>query len=361
MAIQLQQLSGQPRLLMEAGLAPVQGTRFQPTGFPDLGAAVYDAPGADGPPVNMVLVESAQSVANRLESVCWDYAADSPYSAVTGMPYILVALWDSGDTTNSLLEAHRLNSPYIMSDALFAQQFRAAAKLRAQTTRTRGRARRGAENHASDQEQSVEQDGQVGVFNRAALARAIFKYDPNSVLHGVFLEKLDGRARLQRCLSGFIEAQRVKAADSGGVKNDRVAPAPSSLREIGLTVSATEGYGNVPFHRIEYTAESITAYFNLDLAQIRAYGLGENAERFLVTLALWKVRKFLDTGLRLRTACDLDVVGDLEVTRPKDGFAVPTISELEADLPVLIEACAADGLFADPPVTSLTFQRNRRK
>ena len=48
MTIQLEQLTGQPRLLVEARLEPVQGTRFQPTGFPDLGAAVYDAPGENG-------------------------------------------------------------------------------------------------------------------------------------------------------------------------------------------------------------------------------------------------------------------------------------------------------------------------
>ena len=70
-----------------------------------------------------------------------------------------------------------------------------------------------------------------------------------------------------------------------------------------------------------------------------------------------KVRRFLDNGLRLRTACDLDVVGDLEVTRPRDGFTVPSTPELKSDLPVVIAACAAEGLFADPPVTELTFQR----
>ena len=333
MPIQLEQLDGQPRLLMEARLQPAQGTRFQPTGFPDLGTAVYDGINADGGQQRMVLVESAQSVANRLESVCWSDATGSLDPAITGMPYVSVGLWDSGNTTNSLLEAHRLNSPYIISsDSDFAQNFRSEAKLPARNE-------------------------QVGIFNRATLARAAFKYDPGSVLHGVFLEKLDGRARLQRCLSGFIEAEGASVADSGGVKNDRVAPSPSALREIGMSVSAAEGYGNVPFHRTEYTAGRISAYFNLDLAQIRGYGLGDDAERFLVTLALWKVRRFLDTGLRLRTACDLDVAGDLEVTRPKDGFTVPSAPELESDLPALIAACAAGGLFADPPVTELTFQR----
>jgi CRISPR-associated protein Csb1 len=57
-----EQLDSAPRLLMHADLKPVQGDRFQPTGFADLGAAVYERP--DG--TRMLLVESAQSMANRL-------------------------------------------------------------------------------------------------------------------------------------------------------------------------------------------------------------------------------------------------------------------------------------------------------
>ena len=66
------QLNGIPRLLMHANLKPVQGDRFQPTGFADLGAAVYERP--DG--TRMLLVESAQSIANRLEDTC--LAGDGP-------------------------------------------------------------------------------------------------------------------------------------------------------------------------------------------------------------------------------------------------------------------------------------------
>ena len=329
MMIDWSRIDDVPRLLMEADLKPIQGTRFQPTGFPDLGAATYETPDK----VEMVLVESAQSMANRLEAVCWDEASDSPHSALKGMPYVLVTLWDSGDTTNSILEAHRLNSPFIMRDEDFAARLRVEAGLPGRKEKE-----------------------EVGEFNRAALARTVFKYDPGSVLHGVFLEKLLGLARLQRCLSGFIEARNSNVADSGGVKNDRIAPSPASLKQIGLEVGAAQGFGNVPFHRTEYTAQSITAYFNLDLAQIRAYGLAESAEKFLITLALWKVRRFLDIGLRLRTACDLDMCGDLSVTRPK-GFEVPPNSELKSSLPELIDMCKSEGLFADPAVTHLTFEK----
>lgn len=97
-----------PRLLLEVDLQPAQGTRFQPTGFPDLGAATYRL--ADG--TEMLLVESAQSVANRLEAACWDEAEDRLIAPLQGLPYVEVVR-DGKVITNSLLEAHRLNSAYI--------------------------------------------------------------------------------------------------------------------------------------------------------------------------------------------------------------------------------------------------------
>ncbi len=48
-----------PRLKIVAELRPLAGTRFQPTGFPDLGAAIYPSP-VDG--TRLLLLESAQSM-----------------------------------------------------------------------------------------------------------------------------------------------------------------------------------------------------------------------------------------------------------------------------------------------------------
>jgi CRISPR-associated protein Csb1 len=80
----LASLLAHPRLLIEVDLAPIAGTRFQPTGFPDLQAATYQS--ADGK--EMLLVESAQSMANRLEAVCWDEADEKPVAALDGLPYV---------------------------------------------------------------------------------------------------------------------------------------------------------------------------------------------------------------------------------------------------------------------------------
>ena len=120
-----------------------------------------------------------------------------------------------------------------------------------------------------------------GPIDRHVLAETLFEFDCNSLLHGVFLAKKEmagGRLRVARSLSAFIEASEAQVAASGGVKNDTVNPSGDTAR----------GFGNVPFHREEYTAQTITAYFNLDLGQIRGYGLGSESERLLILLALYK-------------------------------------------------------------------------
>ena len=179
------------------------------------------------------------------------------------------------------------------------------------------------------------------------LAAVLLKYDINSLIHGVFLAKSElagGRLRLPRALSAFIEAEGIDVAASGGVKFDQVDPQGDTKK----------GFGHVPFHRDEYTAEKITAYFNVDLAQLRGYGLGTEAENLLVALAMFKIQKFLAEGLRLRTACDLEPVAGVVVKRP-EGFTLPDLKQLKAEIPSLIEAARAS--FADPPVTEVTYKK----
>lgn len=309
----LDSLSGHPRLLLEVPLRPLQGSRFQPTGFPDLGAAEYQL--TDG--TRMVLVESAQSMANRLEAVCWDEAADDWVEPLRGLPYVAVSDEAGKLVTTSVLEAHRLNSPYILESQ--DRNFPDALK----------------------RELGGLEKGRVDL---QLLADVLLKYDVNSLLHGVFLAKKDlagGRLRLPRALSAFIEAREVSLAASGGVKRDDVDPQGDT----------SKGFGHVPFHRDEYTGE-LTAYFNLDLAQLRGFRLGPDVERLLRALALFKIHRLLATGLRLRTACDLETAGELKVKRP-DGFVLPSPQEVEQILPELIEKVA--GRFARPPVTRVTY------
>jgi CRISPR-associated protein Csb1 len=351
MSVSIDGLTNEPRLLLEAALKPVQGDRFQATGFPDLGPATYTLPAG----TEMLLVESAQSMANRLEAVCWDDAETDVAAPLKGLPYVRVDLGEFGETC-SILEFHRLNSPYIWDSEDSGDRASAdfCARVRDAVGVSGRRRRRGSRKAEEDAAASAGGGGShPGPLDMRRLAQAALRYDPNSLLHGLFLEKVDGRLRIPRLLSAFLEARGVRTAESGGVKLDRVFPAGGVPG-----IASQQGYTNVPFSRTEFTADSITAYFNLDLATLRGYGLGEVAERMLVTLSLWKIRRFLDSGLRLRTACDLDCL-NLKVTRP-DGFEVPVSKDLDGAVRDAIAACGQAGLFADPPVTRITWKAPKK-
>lgn len=316
-------LANVPRLLLEAQLKPIQGTRFQPTGFPNLGAATYDGP--DG--TRMLLVESAQSMANRLETVCWDKVTDDWVKPLKGLPVIKVRDKHDRPLTNTVLEAHRTNSPYILE---------------------------GKDTKVLDLLKKELADMEAGPVDIRKLASELLRLDSNALLHGVFLAKSDlagGRLRLPRALSAFIEAEDVREAQSGGVKNDHVNPSGDTAR----------GFGNVPFSRSEFSSPRITAYFNLDLAQIRGYGLGEAVTQLLIAIALFKIRAFLEDGLRLRTACDLEC-GALTVTRPQE-FAVPDRATLQAELPALIDKVATEKHWPAPDerVTTIQWEASARE
>ncbi len=315
------------RVLVEVDLKPVQGSRFQPTGFPDLGAAVFET--KDGA---QLLVESAQSMANRLESVCWDGATAALIPSLQGLSYVRVVDKDGSFRTSSILEAHRLNSPYILDGIAGKDPFLKQLKH---------------EVDAAFESRSID---------RRVLAKLVARYDMSALLHGLFLAKTElagGRLRIERALSGFIEASGVRVAASGGVKNDQLTPSTDK----GSARTAKEGFGNVPFQRDEYTADRIVAFFSLDLSQIRAYGLGPAAERLLVAMGLFKIRALLDGGLRLRTACDLEVdetAGGVRVTRPTS-VSLPALGDLRATLPQLVAECAP--LFAgEAGITTVRFE-----
>lgn len=72
------------RYIYDAELAPVSGSTFQPTGFPDIGAATFTRY-EDGREIDALLVESVQSMANRLEATAWNRAENQPVDAVRGL------------------------------------------------------------------------------------------------------------------------------------------------------------------------------------------------------------------------------------------------------------------------------------
>lgn len=305
----------QHRLVTHIELEPALGGIFQPTGFPDVGAATFRRPAEKGGTVECLLVESAQSMANHLEAVGWDPATEAPVAALAGLPWVRVVAADDGRfLTSSRLEAHRLASAFVKDSTLDGTPMRDVIRERL---------------HLRDDTP----------LDHRAIAAAVFALDPLALVHGVFFAEnakvWPGQPRIARAVTALIEAFDVHPVISGGVKRDSVRHAAS---EGG---GSQEGYGSIPFHRQEFTARSITLHASLDHLQLRSYGLGDDATDLLEAIALWELRTLLDEGLRPRTACHLEV--------SKDDAAIPPAAALEQRIRTGVVACAG-GLGAGGPL-----------
>lgn len=300
-------------------LRAVPSDRFQPTGFPDLGAAKFEKPVGNSEWVDAILVESAQSMANRFEAVGWSEALQEPVSTLKGLPWIKVVAEDDGRyLTSSRTEAHRLASAFVKESM-----------------------------NAEGEDMVTSLGGLLELADDTPLAAnriaaAIFALDPLCLIHGVFFAdaKWPGQPKVARALTGFIEAVDVREAYSGGVKRDAVRHA------IGDGDSGSrEGYGSVPYHRTEYTARSITLYVSIDIGQIEAYGLSPEATDLLLAVARWEVRTLLDSGLRLRTACEFEPLHDDETIELADS------ETLASEIRALVDRGIPElGDTAEPPM-----------
>ncbi|OPG09290.1 type I-U CRISPR-associated RAMP protein Csb1/Cas7u [Microbispora sp. GKU 823] len=295
-----------PRLRFTADLQPLLGSTFQATNFPDIGSAKFQrAQGGDS-----LLVESVQSMANRLEGMAWDRASHRPVPLIEALPYVRVHRRDDPEVylTSSREEAHRLASAFVREATLDGTPMMDVIRDRLGLVKDTP-------------------------LDYPLMARAVLGLDPFCLLHGVFFSRKEwlGQPRFTRAVSAVIEAYDVREVVSGGRKADHVR------HQLGEGGGTSEGYGSVPFHRVEWNAGEIKAMFVVDVDLLASYGLGPEITELLVLTALWEIRTLLSRGLRLRTACDLEVVEE-----PKD---LPQQAELETRISELI---AATGVSADP-------------
>lgn len=268
------------RTVLTIDLKPVVGDRFQTTGFPDLGPALYEAPDGNGNWVQALLVESPQSMANRLEGATWDEANQTQVDALDGVPYVQVINANGEFVTSSRREAHRLASAYILDGTIDGEPSRDVVEKKL------GLVKGSALDHRT-------------------LAHAIFDLDPLSLIHGVFFAQKPWpwQPKIARAVTASVEARDVKEVVSGGVKTDVVDPKSSEGK------GAAEGYGMVPHSRTEHVAQTIQALVTIDHEQLRSYGLGDDKTELLEAIVQYELaRLFGQTSLRLRTACDLTVV-----------------------------------------------------
>jgi CRISPR-associated protein Csb1 len=345
--------------------------RFQPAGFPEVGHVIYDAPRSDGPPEKICIVDSPASMANHLEQVCMA-GENGPdlHADLAGLPYVK-CLTDREPTTSgaaftlrpddprdrtvttSLSEGHRIASDYFL-DGLPTPRW-------VEETRTMEKKKDGTEVEKivaahwegesfrdllrkEFQIIEVKKDKTYFIPPDAwwSIYRTLFKYDPNSLVHGVLFAK--EQIRISRLLTAHLEALGAARVGRSGVKFDR----------LGKTTS-----GQPIFAVDEETAREIRATFIIDLALLRSYGrevtkgkkslgLTRKQKELLLALTLWKIRRLLSATFSYRSGCKLRMETLSIVT---DGHTAET-KPLATEFPgINMEPIIAAAEFPAEPIT----------
>ncbi|MEW6365727.1 MAG: type I-U CRISPR-associated RAMP protein Csb1/Cas7u [Acidobacteriota bacterium] len=304
--------------------------RFQPAGFPEIGHVIYDRPRKDGGTEKVCIVDSAASMANHLEAICVASPTEL-HEALHGLPYVVCVTDSDGSpspdrvVTTSLSEGHRIASDYFLDARPLCNGQPDQEKLRERLRREFGII-------------EVKKDKTYFIPPETwwSIYKTIFKYDPNSLVHGVMFAR--EQIKISRLLTGHFEAHGAARVGRSGVKFDR----------LGKTTS-----GQPIFSVDEETAHEIRATFVLDLALLRSYGrgdngLGEKHKKLLLDLSLWKVSQLAASPFRFRSGCHLQCEG-LEWStdiHPSAHLVLPTV-----DIADSIRQCA----FAEGPVTRVYY------
>ena len=300
--------SSDHRLTLQARLAPTAGRdRFQPAGFPEIGHVIYDSPQGEDGRQKVCIVDSAASMANHLETVCHagPFGMDL-HPDLKGLPHVVCVTDDdkggkSRVVVTTLSEGHRLASSLFMDSRSIIE---APDPIKGKNF---GKVLLKEEFKLEDlgkRSHPLPADW-WNVFS------AIFKYDPNSLVHGILFPSMG--IKIPRVLTAQMDAFGAARVTSSGVKFDKLL----------MTTS-----GQPIFSKDEETAEEIRATFVIDLALVRSFGnesgLTEPQKQFIVAFALWKIDQLLQHPFRFRSGCDLEFQ-DLSINGGEPSDSTPKV------------------------------------
>ena len=208
---------------------------------------IYRAPRKDGRTEDVCIVDSPASMANHLETVCCQSATDPAlHPDLEGLPYV-TCVTDGSDgkrsrvVCTSLTEGHRIASDYFL-DGLLDEVWKGEAE--------EGRAKKKVEAHWEGEAfrvrlrkefgiQEVEKDKRYFLYpdNWWTIYNTIFRYDPNSLLHGVLFAK--EQIKISRILTAHLEA--IGAARVGTFRREVRQVGKDHLRTADLQRGRGDG------------------------------------------------------------------------------------------------------------------------
>jgi CRISPR-associated protein Csb1 len=318
----LDQMFEKDRVIITAQLNLANGSFLQPTGFPDIGSCIYTD--ADGK--RRCLIESEQSMANRLEAVCMQ-APGYWVDELSHFPVIKVQDANRALLTTNLTDSHRIASSYVLE-----------SEMNGSDVKTKFTEKLGLTDGGSS----------WPLDKRDALDKLVFALDPAAMLHGFqFVQWTFVGLRQTRLLSSRLECVLAEEPEVhyAMVKFDPIEPnAHPRNTNKGQSIAAKS--------RVVPAKDGIKATFDIDVLSLKSLALDDNQKKFLLALALWKVGAFLSNkrafdarsrqttpSLRLRADCYLSCGQCItwaappaeEMNSVKPGDLMTVISEFEID------------------------------
>ncbi|MBI3456694.1 MAG: type I-U CRISPR-associated protein Cas7, partial [Candidatus Rokubacteria bacterium] len=309
----LDQMYAKDRVIIRAQLNLANGHFLQPTGFPDIGSCVYA--GGDGK--KRCLVESEQSMANRLEAV----GMKAPGHWVDELAWLpVIEVGDSNGTllATNLTEPHRIASSYVLEGKLNGSDLKTML---------------------ADKVGLADGGAIWPLDKREALEKLVFALDPAALLHGFqFVQWKFVGLRQTRLLSARLECVLAEEAEVhyGMVKFDLIDPS-------GQGAGTNKGQSIAAKSRIVAAKGGIEATFDIDILGLKSVALEDNKKKLLLALALWKIGAFLlnkpafdarsrqtSPALRLRADCYLSCGDSIEWSAPPENGTSIKPSELVA-------------------------------
>ena len=300
--------AGCRRIFITAKLEPSNGDpRIQPTGFPDVGPVLYPDPAEKNGLI--CLIESEASMANWLESVCFEPLRKHEgilKNAFKGLPYLRAE--KSGELkTASTLDGHRFASDFL-----------------AKCTANFGNGDKTLAQHIRDSLVMTDGGKTMPIANVPNVFPLVLSLDTMSLIHGFQISN-------EQISFVGLRLPRALSASVIGLDCERIS-VPGVKFNAGQLESES---GQAIFQKARITAKKIEARFSIDvglLTSLRLDAPGSNGAtgphqavrvQLLLAIALWKVAAFLDllsVELSLRTECKL------RIKRGDEGQAIaPTV------------------------------------
>ena len=326
-----------PAIAFQLHLESFGPSAIQLPTFQDVGNAVFSRP--DG--VQSGILDTHASMANRLEAAVWNEPQETVINCLEQMPFVSVRSPSNQLVTASVLESHRLNSPYIFKSKMpgqketFEQYF--AERLKPA-------------------------DGTPGGY-KPELAKIFAEIDPCSLIHGTFMSysknfMLSGAgSKLTAALTGFAEVSNISPVEYGTAKQDRINTKQDAFGK------SSEGFGTFQTPATLWYAEQIAAYYHLDIDLLHSYQLGNTFVEWAVCVSLLKIFRFIKRGLRLRSHCilqpQLTENGKIALNfqlplehRNQNYFelGLPEQNKLENHIAELTQTLREEGTFGEPLV-----------